>query len=151
MPGLDVALPSVGKVLPPCSFLHTQSLLKPRKSRSSTWGRCRSQLPSCLKMRRPWCSLSVKTAHLPGKKSSQFSRQCGRSQEWLHGKIQPSVLFLRVFYSDEKKSRAVVTVLPTYCPALSGLCAGAFWARDVASVLRAFDSDHISVLFLPQH
>lgn len=38
MPGreLERSFAFSGKLLPPCSFLHTQFLLKPRKSRSST-------------------------------------------------------------------------------------------------------------------
>lgn len=35
-------------------------------------------------------------------------------------------LFLRVFYNDENRLRAAVTVPPPHHPVSSGLCAGAF-------------------------
>lgn len=52
-------------------------------------------------------------------------------------------------YKDENK--AVVKVPPKYEPVLSGLCTGAFWARGIVSVLRAFASCQIPAIFLPQH
>lgn len=90
---LDIALSSVGTFLPPCSFLHTQFLWKPRMHRSSTWGRCRWQLPSCLRMRRPWCSLSVKIAHLPGKKNWNSADGVEGSRRGCMGPCSPVFCF----------------------------------------------------------
>lgn len=143
---LDVALPSVGRFLPPCSFLHTQFLLEPRMHRSSTWGRCRWQLPSCLKRRRPWCSQSVKTAHLPGEKNCNSAEGVGGSSSGCMGQCSP------VFWECFIRMRTGwVTAPTTHHPVWNGLYAGSYWARDIASALTAFASDPISALLLTHH
>lgn len=134
---------------------------------------CRSQLPSCLKMRRPWYSQLVKTARLPGKKKQVIQQMVWKVPGGAVWDRPSSVLFLRGVYKAENTLRALVSVPPTSHPVLlkwfvlrgflsyrhglstCGLCLRSNLSTILATVLRnSYSGEYLTFLtvlftFLP--